>query len=216
MTSPRAEVVNVETGELVEVPTEAQVRASVKRVIDHAESIWDEWAWQVECRTWVVLGYADWDEMRRAEYGSLNRVSAPRAETPELVARFRTAGLTQTQTAETLGIGQKTVSRHDPSDNTGVGRPRVSQMTNAGIVDAELVEDEPTPKRAVRNQAQRDDAEVILNRLCSLAAQASREATTLTPAQITRVTQKADLWTVGLRESVETLQRLLTSLTEEK
>lgn len=70
----------------------------------------------------------------------------------------------------------------------------------------------PTPKR----QAQRDDAEVLLNHLCSLADRAAREASKLTPAQIARVTPKADLWTVGLGESLETLQRLLTSLTEEK
>lgn len=65
-------------------------------------------------------------------------------------------------------------------------------------------------------QAQRDDAEVLLNSVRSLADQAARAAEKLTPAQIARVTPKADLWTVGLGESVETLQRLLTSLNEEK
>lgn len=65
-------------------------------------------------------------------------------------------------------------------------------------------------------QAQRDDAELLLNRVQSLADQAAREAHKVTASQLARIKPKADLWTVGLRDSVETLQRLLTSLTEEK
>jgi hypothetical protein len=103
--------------------TEEHVRASIARVVAHAESIWDEWAWQVENKTWLILGYESWDAMRSQEYGALASVTAPRASRPELVARFRNAGLTQAQTAETLGVDQATVSRHDHRDNTGVGRP---------------------------------------------------------------------------------------------
>ena len=135
--------VDYATGELIDAITETEVRASVQRVISHAESIWDEWAWQVENRTWEVLGYASWDEMRRGEYGSLTSVTAPRAERPELVSRFRRAGLTQRQTADTLGVNQATVSRHDRTDNSGIGRPRDMQTHNSDgeIVDAEIVED---------------------------------------------------------------------------
>jgi hypothetical protein len=62
----------------------------------------------------------------------------------------------------------------------------------------------------------RPEAEKTLNALEMYAAKAARAAEGLTPDQIRRIKPKADLWTVGLRESVETLQRLLTSLTEEK
>lgn len=65
-------------------------------------------------------------------------------------------------------------------------------------------------------QAQRDDAEVLLNRATAAAADAARLAASITPAQINRIKPKADHWTAGLRDSLETLQRLLTSLTEEK
>lgn len=106
-------IVNTETGEILERPTEAAVRESVRRVIEHAESIWDEWAWQVENQTWLVLGYTSWDEMRNGEYASLTSITAPRAERPELVSRFRKAGLTQIETAETLGLSRRTVQQHD-------------------------------------------------------------------------------------------------------
>ena len=134
-------VVNTETGEIV---SEAEVRASVQRVINHVESIWDEWAWQVENQTWVVLGYGSWDEMRRGEYGALTSVTAPRAERPELVSRFRGAGLTQQQTAATLGVSERTVKNYDEPTY----RPREPKVQNctfgkADVVDAELVEDEP-------------------------------------------------------------------------
>ena len=117
--------------------TEREVRQSIRRVIDHAESIWDEWAWQVENKTWNVLGYASWDEMRRAEYGGLTSITAPREERPELVSRFRNAGLTQRQTAETLGVTKRTVERDE--------NPHQLRSTNvdiADVIDAEVVEDD--------------------------------------------------------------------------
>lgn len=135
-------VVNTDTGELV---SEADVRASVQRVINHAESIWDEWAWQVENQTWVLLGYESWDEMRRGEYEALTSVTAPRAERPELVSRFRGAGLTQKETAATLGVSERTVKNYD-EPTYRPREPKVQNCTFGGgdVVDAELVEDEPT------------------------------------------------------------------------
>lgn len=60
----------------------------------------------------------------------------------------------------------------------------------------------------------RPEAEKTLNALDLYLSKAARAASSLTPDQIRRIKPKADLWTVGLRESVETLQRLLTSLEE--
>jgi hypothetical protein len=62
----------------------------------------------------------------------------------------------------------------------------------------------------------RPEAERTLNALVMYADKAAREAKGLTPDQIRRIKPKADLWTVGLRNSVEVLQHLLSSLTEEK
>ena len=118
-----------------------EVDASIARVIASAESIWDEWAWQVENKTWLVGNrWSSWEEMRHAAYGSLTSISAPRAERPELVARFRRAGLTQQQTADTLGIGERTVKRHD-EPTYAPREPKVPNGTSDEVVDAEVVDD---------------------------------------------------------------------------
>lgn len=207
-------LVNTETGEII---SEDQVRASVRRVIDHAESIWDEWAWQVENRTWTVLGYANWDEMRRGEYGALTSVSAPRAERPELISRFRGAGLTQKQTADTLGVSRDTVKRHDEPTY----QPREPKGANApfaeDIVDAEIVEDDE-PNNVVSFSAPpsratpRPMAEKSMNLIALYAGKAARAANDLTPEQIRRIRPEAGAWTADLRNSIEALQRLVDSL----
>jgi len=101
-------MVNYETGELTEV-TYAQVRDSVTTTKTHLEKAAEEIVWQIENRTWLVLGYADWDEMREAEYKGA-AVIVPRADRPELSARLRSKGLSQQQIADTLGVSQRQVS----------------------------------------------------------------------------------------------------------
>ncbi|WP_336629958.1 MULTISPECIES: hypothetical protein [unclassified Microbacterium] len=144
-------LVNTATGELVESITEADVDASIERVRRHAESIWDEWAWQVENRTWLIKGYSSWDEMRQVEYTSLDGVTAPRAERPELIARFRRAGLTQKETAGTLGVSLMTARRNDPDP-----APSVQKNTPEDVIEAEIVDDDPPapkPRRADTDSA---------------------------------------------------------------
>lgn len=81
--------------------------------------------------------------MRRGVYGGFTAIAAPRQDRPELVARFRRAGLTQRETAETLGVNVRTVIRVDEPTYT----PRDSKVTNvtsdADVIDAEIVEDVP-------------------------------------------------------------------------
>lgn len=144
-------LVNTATGELQERITVEDVDASIDRVRRHAESIWDEWAWQVENRTWEIKGYASWDEMRREVYGGLTNVTAPRAERPELVSRFRAAGLTQKETASTLGVTVKTVQREDEPTYRPRGEAKETNVAFEDVIDAEIVEDEPpTPPRPER------------------------------------------------------------------
>lgn len=144
-------LVNTATGELHERITVADVDASIDRVRRHAESIWDEWAWQVENRTWLVKGYASWDEMRRVEYTTLDGVTAPRAERPELIARFRQAGLTQTETANTLGVSRRTIQNHDEPTY----EKRNSALSEDDVIDAEIVDDEPA--RSASSKPERTD-----------------------------------------------------------
>lgn len=128
--------------------TVADVDASIARVIRSAESIWDEWAWQVENETWLVGNrWGSWDEMRRAVYGNLSSVTAPRAERPELVARFRRAGLTQRETAETLGVSTDTVSRNEPADHQGQRgpskTPQMQGFSDSAVTATEQADDTP-------------------------------------------------------------------------
>lgn len=144
--------VNTKTGEVI---TAEDVRGSVARVKSHAESIWMEWAWQVENQVWTIEGVkaASWDEFRQREYANLSNVVAPRAERPELVARFRNAGLTQRETAETLGMGVNTVARHEPEDMRGSRGPSKTPQT-VGFED-----ERPAPRPDRRAT---DNAEVTL------------------------------------------------------
>ena len=144
-------LVNTATGEVVGSITEADVDASIDRVRRHAESIWDEWAWQVENRTWLIKGYSSWDEMRREVYGGLTNVTAPRAERPELVSRFRQAGLTQRETAETLGVGLRTVERvAEPVYAPREVKPPLGGSGSVDVIEAELVDDDPPSPKSRR------------------------------------------------------------------
>jgi hypothetical protein len=67
------------------------------------------------------------------------------------------------------------------------------------------------PRRVPRPEAER-----TLNTLVMHAEKAAREAKNLSADQVRRIKPKADHWTVDLRNSLEVLQGLLTSLTEEK
>ena len=183
--------------------TEREVRQSIHRVIDHAESIWDEWAWQVENKTWNVLGYASWDEMRRAEYGGLTSITAPREERPELVSRFRNAGLTQRQTAETLGVTKRTVERDE--------NPHQLRSTNvdiADVIDAEVVEDD-----YVTDQGDIDTAlaDAGFETESETPAPAPAQSVTRPEPQTTRRRPLTDSFTdkrVELAKAVDSLRRL--------
>lgn len=150
-------LVNTETGELISAE---EVRESIARVIAHAESIWDEWAWQVENRTWTVLGYSSWDAMRSGEYGSLSSVVAPRAERPELVARFRGAGLTQKETAATLGVAVPTVKRAEHPEWKGSNDPSGPADDEPKLVSATEALAERTAPKPIRRAT--ENAEVTL------------------------------------------------------
>lgn len=98
--------------------TESEARTSVERTKRGLEAAASEVVRQIAGRAWIALGYESWDEMRLAEYSGA-AVIVPRTDRPQLSARLSAEGLSQQQIADTLGVGQKTISRD------------VSQMTNA-------------------------------------------------------------------------------------
>lgn len=99
----------------------------------------------------------------------LTSITAPPKERPELVARFRSAGLTQRETAETLGVTVKTVQR----DDKPTCKPREPKETNvafgdADVVEAELVEEDPSAPPRSTDRSDMDSATVtqLLSTLC--------------------------------------------------
>ena len=134
-------LVNTVASEVTERISEADVDASIERVRRHAESIWDEWAWQVENRTWEIKGYSSWDEMRQVEYTNLHGVTAPRAERPELIARFRQAGLTQRETADTLGVSRRTIQAQDEPTYE---KRKIALSGTLGVTERTVQRNDPT------------------------------------------------------------------------
>lgn len=101
-------LLNTETGELIETPSYGEVRDSVTSAKNSLEAAAEQIVWQIERQAWTVLGYANWNEMREAEYGGA-AFMVPKAERPELVARMRRSGLTQQEIADTAGVSRPTV-----------------------------------------------------------------------------------------------------------
>lgn len=102
-----------------------QERRSVERARTNLEKAAKEIIWQIEHRAWEVLGYASWDEMRQAEYGGV-AVMVPSKDRPQLTTALREAGLTQKQTAATIGVTERTV-RSDEATGKVSGPPLRAQ-----------------------------------------------------------------------------------------
>lgn len=135
--------------ELVEaelVPTEIEARASIDRAKGMLNGFWQEVRWQVENRAWESLGYDSLNEMWNAEYASMN-VGISRAERPELVSAMRSAGQTQREIANKLGVGTMTVNRDlnpvpNGTDQSGEDRPRatpIPRQFDGAVVDLQRV-----------------------------------------------------------------------------
>jgi hypothetical protein len=131
-------LVDTETGELVEV-TYADVRTSIDKAKASLEEAANEIVWQIENQTWTHLGYADWNEMREAEYGGA-AFMVPREDRPELVTRMRKAGLTQVEIAATAGVDERTVRRDLSTGQTPI---ETSVATTRGARPAIYSKPEP-------------------------------------------------------------------------
>lgn len=143
-------LVNRETGELVEV-TYAEVRTSVDAAKASLEEAAEQIVWQIENQAWMVLGYADWDEMREAEYGGAAFI-VPRTVRLELSARIRKTGQTHGEIARTAGVSNETIRRDlqttnvvsEPITNTrGQRRPAAYVKPDPAAQVAEAVAEFP-------------------------------------------------------------------------
>jgi transcriptional regulator with XRE-family HTH domain len=131
---------------VTEMWTADEAKQSVERAKRSLADAGQEIVAQVANRAWEPLGYPDWDAMRQAEYGGI-AVIVPRADRPELVAALRREGLSQQQTADTLGVTQRQISSDEKgirsssntlpptrTDATGRERPTTYQRPIEGTV----------------------------------------------------------------------------------
>lgn len=216
-------VVNTETGELLDTAAAERraerIRLRLDAIADNYQAVLPMIREAIEKRDDLALGYRSPGEYVADRFGgALSNLGIEVRR--EVVRELTQAGMSTRAIAPVVGVSDVTVLRDQGATRVAPGTPRRVEPPVAVPTTEPLrppvvgIDGKAYSPRG--RQAQRDDAERVLNRLTALADQAAREAAKLTPAQIARVTQKADLWVAGLRESVETLQRLLTSLTEEK
>lgn len=92
----------------LETITVADVQRSITRARASLESAAEEVIWQIEHEAWALLGHADWDAMREAEYGGA-AFMVPTGTRPRLVARLRELGMTQRAIARTAGVDESTI-----------------------------------------------------------------------------------------------------------
>jgi hypothetical protein len=128
-----------QTGEIVDASTESDiplriitpddVRASIKRAKRSLEKAAEEIVWQVEMEAWRTLGYRSWSAMREAEYGGA-AFMVPARQRPELVARMRSAGLTNQEAADTAGISEPT-ARRDFAESSNDDSEPAPPITNS-------------------------------------------------------------------------------------
>lgn len=228
-------VVNTVTGEIVEYDRAAAERRA-ERITLRLDAIAENYTRvlpmireAIEKRDDIALGYRSPGEYVADRFGhSLSNLGVEVRR--EVVRELTAAGMSTRAIAPVVGVSDRMVRKDVasggnpvPTSPTPAAEPTPdSEMTGPaegareGVVDTVRPPvtgiDGKTysvkPKKAVA----RDDAEIYLNQIESLAAKAARETQNLTPDQIRRVRPKADLWTVGLRKSIEALQRLVDSL----
>lgn len=205
-------VVNTDTGEVLDVRAAERrakaIDADLDQAADRFEAAMEQMRAAIRDRDDLALGYrSPGDYLSDRFGGKLARLNVDLRR--EVVRELTEAGLSTRAIAPVVGVTQKTVVQDARQVIPQVSRPK---SVTVGVDGKSYPQ---RPRSVAARQVHREDAETYLNLVQTLADKAAREALKLTPAQIARVKPKAAHWTDGLRQSVETLQRLLSSLTEE-
>ena len=139
----------------MQVVTNKDIRASIKRARKGLEAAAEEIVWQVEVKAWIQLDYSSWNEMREAEYGGA-AVMVPTGSRERITRRLkaipvgRTARggskhLTDQEIADTVGVSRRQV-QDDLNENNEVcssaQNVAPSPEADGDVVDAEIVEDD--------------------------------------------------------------------------
>lgn len=131
--------------------SELQARALISRIATSLVTVWEDVKLAYLGRAWLALGYASWDELCAAEFGTM-QIRLPREERREVVASLSEVGMSTRAIAAATGVHHSTVA----SDLPGVGNQTGASANVIGldgkeyrrqsepdpIVDAEIVKDE--------------------------------------------------------------------------
>lgn len=224
-------IINVETGEILDAAAAERraerIRLRLDAIADNYQAVLPMIREAIEMRDDMALGYRSPGEYVADRFGgALNNLGVEVRR--EVVRELTDAGMSTRAIAPVIGVDQKTVQRdqvrrmpHLPETPPRVEEEDVRLRPGAGCAapaprPAVVGIDGKTYRPPTPRSIPRDTAETYLNSIESLAARAAREVSNLTPDQIRRVRPKADLWTVGLRNSVEVLQHLINSLDPEE
>jgi hypothetical protein len=93
--------------------TREEALAEIAETRVNGESFFSGLTRQIEHKIWESLGLPDWPAVWDEHYADMRGIKAPTADRPELVSRMRRAGLTQQETADTLGVHINTVKNSD-------------------------------------------------------------------------------------------------------
>jgi hypothetical protein len=224
-------LVNTETGELLDSAAAERraerIRLRLDAIADNYQAVLPMIREAIEKRDDLALGYRSVGEYVANRFGgALNNLGIEVRR--EVVRELTEAGMSTRAIAPVVGVSKDTVQRdfaavsHETPQAPEPGSTEAQEAADRGDTAPRLTPapvvgiDGKTYTQRPMRVAQRDTAETYLNLIEMQAAKAAREVKNLTPDQIRRVRPKADLWTVGLRNSVEVLQHLIDSLDPEE
>ena len=130
-------MVDVETGEIVEVASAEEARKLTDRIRESASTYWADIAVAYKAHAWLSLGYGTWDEYCTGEFDDI-AVPLPKEGLPAVVRSLRESGLSVRAISSVTGQSKSTVSR------------QVSQSgTPAQVQGSDGKQYPPTPSPAV-------------------------------------------------------------------
>lgn len=207
-------LVNTETGEIVEPMSEADARRLTERIRIAATNYTDAKAKVLRLvdeakagAAHVALGYKSWTAYL-SDVLSDEPLRLARDDRRDLAVRLVDEGMSTRAVAPIVGVSHQTVAND-------VAQATVKNLTVAStprVVESLDGRARPASPALPSRARPRPVAERSLNSIALYADKAARESKTLTAEQIRRVRPEADHWVVGLRNSIEALQRLVNSL----
>lgn len=210
-------LVNTETGEILDSAAAERraerIRLRLDAIADNYQAVLPMIREAIEKRDDLALGYRSVGEYVSDRFGgALNNLGIEVRR--EVVRELTEAGMSTRAIAPVVGVSQSTI-RDDQQVSSSTHLPPAHAPKAEPLAPVVGI-DGKTYSSPRRRGVQRDTAETYLNLIEADAAKAARAVQNLTPDQIRRVRPKADLWTVGLRNSIEALQRLVDSLDPEE